>query len=511
MHALVHASTPPPPPSTPPSALPTLLTTTAPSFNPIIVNSARPTPPRAPTLKCTQCKKNRPVSDFPLRNVSLAPFSICKNHVWYWTEERRSAWAPKDATSLDALCDNVMRSLDGESVPETWVLEGEEVLRSKIVERVAKVGGWNVKAIPVRKTRAKSGQSVPAAHHFDLSPPSNASSTLPSFRLSLTHQAALAKFAVVLKIPPAPNGKSWRKDTGMGRTRDLAAKLNKAAAQSRSRADQQQPQTVEVVTKGKGGKGKAKGKAKAVEVNEAGDLIVGTLDAEESEGPRTPSKSRRWKRQLVGSDDESGGARGPPPRPARSSPSNIFHHMERPLQPFKPPEKEFRRPKRAKITTVPFTAPSPSYAPSASTATASTSVSMVAPSITLHKSTSPRSDPPPLTLFDLLKSPFLGSPPLPEKKKKSRLSIVDTAASTSNEEDSEEEESEEEEEFESEEEEEEDDGFDSEDLLPEEDDEEEDDEESDEEDDGDDDGWLDDFVKNQLDGIEEGAEAGGEV
>lgn len=97
---------------------------------------------------CSQCKADVPLDRFPIRLATLTPFQVCKSHVWYWPEKKKSShWAPDGASQLDEVCRDVATRLVGPASVDTWIVRGKDSDREYITQRVAQVGDWETEKL----------------------------------------------------------------------------------------------------------------------------------------------------------------------------------------------------------------------------------------------------------------------------------------------------------------------------------------------------------------------------
>ncbi|KAL8276145.1 hypothetical protein RQP46_011439 [Phenoliferia psychrophenolica] len=169
-------------------------------------------------LKCSQCRKDLLKTAFPLRILTLTHYSICAEHEWYWTDKKQLVWTPGDIASLDDMCADLDARLAGTGDPDerpglVWVTEGDDDDRDNIASRLAATSGWDTKFIKARKSRATLSEPAPPAWHYTFEPPSNRPSlaSLPVLRLTFTHNSEMQKWSIAVRTdPPTDPGEPWR-------------------------------------------------------------------------------------------------------------------------------------------------------------------------------------------------------------------------------------------------------------------------------------------------------------
>lgn len=111
-----------------------------------------------PLIRCSQCKKHKPPSDFPQRVTNLQPYQVCLTHNWYWTEAKKAAnWAPREVKDVQQVCDEAVQLARGAAgAQENWLVEGRPEDRSAIVQRIANSGGWVHKQVYVLPCRPEN-------------------------------------------------------------------------------------------------------------------------------------------------------------------------------------------------------------------------------------------------------------------------------------------------------------------------------------------------------------------
>ncbi|GAA5921453.1 hypothetical protein JCM3775_003057 [Rhodotorula graminis] len=167
-----------------------------------------PAPSPAPTaplgqVRCSQCKKDKPLDEYPLRLINLKPYQVCNAHAWYWTAAKQhSQWAPARYTAFHHVCDEVL--MGGPSAQGKWLVEGAFEDRSRFVEQVAAAGNWTAQELMTRPTKAK-GDAIPSPTWvYSLSPASTSTAPAPELlKLQLWHHAAASAFTITLKSDDA--------------------------------------------------------------------------------------------------------------------------------------------------------------------------------------------------------------------------------------------------------------------------------------------------------------------
>lgn len=132
----------------------------APSFPPNSSSNKQsylplPTPPTAstsatnePQHHCSQCKRDKPESAFPLKLINLQPYLVCTLHEWYWTEQKRALhWAPEHTMSMSQACEVVRRISQGEECDDRLMIKGDEDDVKEIVDTLAKAGRYVAKKL----------------------------------------------------------------------------------------------------------------------------------------------------------------------------------------------------------------------------------------------------------------------------------------------------------------------------------------------------------------------------
>lgn len=106
---------------------------------------------------CSHCKTLLPLSAFPLRAISLTPYSYCHAHSFYWTQPKRKQWAPDFTTSIHGLSSSIQvlmkRGLgadptnNDDTLTGSWILEGSEDERLLLADSVARTFGRELKIL----------------------------------------------------------------------------------------------------------------------------------------------------------------------------------------------------------------------------------------------------------------------------------------------------------------------------------------------------------------------------
>lgn len=95
------------------------------------------------THRCSQCKQDRVLEEFPTRLTTLQPFLVCKSHLWYWTPAKRELhWAPEGISTMETVCSEVQEVVSGQRASASWIVKGIAEDRNAIVMRIAAVDGW---------------------------------------------------------------------------------------------------------------------------------------------------------------------------------------------------------------------------------------------------------------------------------------------------------------------------------------------------------------------------------
>jgi hypothetical protein len=136
-------------PPLPPRATRAAASTPAPQVSPPPAPESPSSDEEQPTThRCSQCKQERGLDEFPTRLTTLQPFLVCKTHLWYWTPAKRELhWAPEGISTMETVCSEVQEVVSGERAAGSWIVRGVAEDRNAIVMRVAAVQGWV--ALPV--------------------------------------------------------------------------------------------------------------------------------------------------------------------------------------------------------------------------------------------------------------------------------------------------------------------------------------------------------------------------
>ncbi|GAA5931960.1 uncharacterized protein JCM15063_001085 [Sporobolomyces koalae] len=163
-----------------------------------------------PQLHCSQCKRERPVTDFPIRLINLQPYLVCLAHEWYWTEAKRSLhWAPETTSSLQEACTAFTRIAHENPLEyeDRFMLDGDEGDMETIVSRLAAAGDWTYKKMTPRASRAKPSHNdppPPPMFLYGLRERMDAKTT--RYKLTVYFHRDVRKFTMTLK----PEGKRDR-------------------------------------------------------------------------------------------------------------------------------------------------------------------------------------------------------------------------------------------------------------------------------------------------------------
>ncbi|BGP46467.1 hypothetical protein JCM10450v2_002312 [Rhodotorula kratochvilovae] len=197
-----------------------------------------PPPPSAPSpaedglIRCSQCKNRKPPSEYPARLINLQPYQVCTAHGWYWTPAKQlSQWAPATRSSLDKVCDEAVRVQSGQA---KWLVEGGAGDRPVLVERIAAAGNWTAEENQTRPSTAKGDAAPSPTWVYTLWPSSTSTTPAPEpqqlHKLQLWHHEAAGVYTILLKADgaakkPAP----WARP---GRVRPSQAKKREEGAQA---------------------------------------------------------------------------------------------------------------------------------------------------------------------------------------------------------------------------------------------------------------------------------------
>ncbi|BGP14464.1 hypothetical protein JCM10213_004586 [Rhodosporidiobolus nylandii] len=154
-------------------------------------------PASGPLIRCSQCKKDRPLSHFPIRLNNLQPYQVCTAHDWYWTDAKKaSLWAPTRTSTVEQLCDEVKQLKDGrQGAPQTWKLEGSPEDRAALVQRIAAAGGWKSKTVKHRQSVSKKDSAPSPTFPYTLTP-LDPSDPCGAFKLTLYHHTNVGQFTL---------------------------------------------------------------------------------------------------------------------------------------------------------------------------------------------------------------------------------------------------------------------------------------------------------------------------
>ncbi|GAA5868410.1 hypothetical protein JCM1840_006983 [Sporobolomyces johnsonii] len=182
-----------PPASSLPSPFPTASTSLPAPVHPAYK------PKTEPEHRCSQCKRTKPASDFPIRLTNLQPYLVCLAHDWYWTEAKRALhWAPEEVWSVDQVCEEARKLKEGADGTENrYMVLGEAEDRAALVQRIAEAGGWKATSIAARASRAKVDPPPPPCYTYSFKPsPGN---DRPAFKLTLYFHQAAGKYTMTLR------------------------------------------------------------------------------------------------------------------------------------------------------------------------------------------------------------------------------------------------------------------------------------------------------------------------
>ncbi|SCV74080.1 BQ2448_6512 [Microbotryum intermedium] len=167
---------------------------------------------------CSQCKQKRTLDHFPVRLTSLQPYLVCKSHEWYWTQEKRlTYWAPEYTITLEDVCGQLAAAMDnlverGARMEDTvvtgsWLVDGGEDDRGALVKRITSAGGWDVKPVHQRRSRAKGPNPPPKPWNYLLQ--QSKYPTAPQLRLVLTHHESFQKWVITLREDAPRQAGPW--------------------------------------------------------------------------------------------------------------------------------------------------------------------------------------------------------------------------------------------------------------------------------------------------------------
>lgn len=113
-------------------------------------SSPAPSPPPG-HVRCSQCKKTKPLDEYPLRLINLRPYQVCTAHAWYWTQAKQlSQWAPTHRTSLGQVCNEAAGLTRGQKDAHgKWLVEARGDDRQALVDRIAAAGNWSAEEVYV--------------------------------------------------------------------------------------------------------------------------------------------------------------------------------------------------------------------------------------------------------------------------------------------------------------------------------------------------------------------------
>ncbi|ORY73235.1 hypothetical protein BCR35DRAFT_307254 [Leucosporidium creatinivorum] len=197
-----------PPRAARPAASPTVVEA---SPAPLVVDSP-PAEEQATTHRCSQCKQDRPLDEFPTRLTTLQPFLVCKSHAWYWTPAKRELhWAPEGISTMETVCREVGEVVSEQRTAGSWIVRGTAEDRNAIVTRVASVQNWVALPVAMRKSRA-SGPAPPPPHHYQLKT-RGINAQAPTWRLVVTFHESQRKHVVAFKKDVGRKPGTWAKSS----------------------------------------------------------------------------------------------------------------------------------------------------------------------------------------------------------------------------------------------------------------------------------------------------------
>ncbi|GAA5855851.1 hypothetical protein JCM8547_000385 [Rhodosporidiobolus lusitaniae] len=400
-----------------------------------------------PTIRCSQCKTEKPVQAFPKRIVNLRPFQVCLQHLWYWTPAKQAeSWAPATTKGVDQVCSEVRDLKKGvEGATDKWMVDGGTEDRAALVQRVATAGEWKSKPLKNRKSEAKSDSSPHPTFRYSLAPLS-ADDSFPSCLLVLYQHDTEGKYT--LTVRPQTEGRSgpWARPDRVRKGKEesgVPAGVGKAASSDKKKSEKGKGKE-KAPKKGKereavGGKGKGKelqashsldvliDAATAVE----GDIVVDAPPNKELDTPRSsqemppppvplprpPKKARRVEPSLISSKPISAPPASPSTAPFDSTASTAswsdflsFPHLLHP-----PP---------ASQPTLPTAAPFDYSSDQAIMAFLNSLTPSASTSAPLPQANQP------LTLADLLANPYFDPPNIPLQPRNQPVASTTSALPT---------------------------------------------------------------------------------
>ncbi|GAA6062632.1 hypothetical protein JCM10212_000294 [Sporobolomyces blumeae] len=202
-----------PAPSTPHAS------TSFPPFTPLAPAPSTSTASKEPSHRCSQCKKSKPTSAFPIRLVNLEPYLVCLDHDWYWTQPKRVLhWAPDKTSELNHVIQDVKKIASG-SVSEyedRFMVNGRREDLDELVRKIAQAGQWNVKKVIPRPSRSKlvnKDKPPPPSFVYTLSKPASPGDNPQRLTMYYHHDAG--KYTMTLRPDvkkPRSNGPWARPD-----------------------------------------------------------------------------------------------------------------------------------------------------------------------------------------------------------------------------------------------------------------------------------------------------------
>ncbi|KAK4050903.1 hypothetical protein OIO90_004879 [Microbotryomycetes sp. JL221] len=158
--------------------------------------------PGGSTQRCSQCKRSRPLHEFPVRLTTLQPSLVCKSHSWYWTEDKVQAhWAPEHVSSVEQVCHQARGLVTNMGNPtgltDKWMLHDCRQDQMRLVNALASSLQLVASIIPKRKSRAVKTEALETAA-YKLAPARPINGDL-NFRLTITTHEAQDKLVLMLK------------------------------------------------------------------------------------------------------------------------------------------------------------------------------------------------------------------------------------------------------------------------------------------------------------------------
>ncbi|KAM0788566.1 hypothetical protein ACM66B_001691 [Microbotryomycetes sp. NB124-2] len=166
--------------------------------------------PGGSTQRCSQCKKHKPLHEYPTRLATLQPSLICKAHSWYWTQDKVDAhWAPEHLSSVQDICAQATAFIKGRGSTDKWMMqEPSAEQKLQLVQAVAATAGMVASAITTRRSRAVKSKAPETAPYKLTAAQARDGS---SFRMSLTSHPDLQKLVIVIKEETSGRSGPWSK------------------------------------------------------------------------------------------------------------------------------------------------------------------------------------------------------------------------------------------------------------------------------------------------------------